>query len=325
MLRIPFLIATLALAGGDPYGDRPRHPLAPSLPLLSEKENAKLEAVVERFIRLEMGNLPKSQEQEAKDALYRLGPESIFALVDGFNRAARVESSCATVTIGKKIESIVRTSSDLEMIQYVRENLGVGLDKSGKRPLPVTNSLHNVQTVCLLRQGELLRKGVTVASAPRKSPNVSAMSMAELEKASRRERGETLKKVLTEIEKRDTAQTPAILGKAMSTGDPEGRKLAKVLLLKYAEKQSPTALKTLLKHDSPAVRAAAAHTVGSKGLRYGDELIALLTDDDATVQQTAHAALVQISGGRDFGPRPGASYGDRTTAAQQWRQWWQGQ
>ncbi len=325
MLRIPILIATLALAGGDRYADRPRHPIAPSLPLLSEKENAKLEAVVDRFIRLEMGNLPKSKEQEAKNAIYRLGPEAIFALVDGFNKAARVESSCATVTIGKKIESIVRSSTDLELIQFVRENLGAGLDKSGKRPLPVTNSLRNVQTVCLLRKGELLRRGITVAAAPRKAPDVSAMSMAELEKAVTRQRGATLKKVLTEIEQRDTAQTPAILGKAVSGKDPEGRKLAKVLLLKYAEKQSPTALKVLLKHDSPVVRAAAARTVGSKRLRYGDELIALLTDDDRSVQQAAHAALVQIAGGRDFGPRPGASFGDRNTAAQKWRQWWQSQ
>src|SRR5437763_1060608 len=111
MLRIPLVVAALALAGGDPYADRPRHPLAPSLPQLTEKENAKLEAVVDRFIRLEMGQLPKAQEQEAKDAIYRLGPEAIFALVDGFNRAARVESSCATVTIGKKIETIIRHSS----------------------------------------------------------------------------------------------------------------------------------------------------------------------------------------------------------------------
>ncbi len=325
MLRIPFLIATLALAGGDPYADRPRHPLAPSLPLLSEKENAKLEAVVDRFIRLEMGQLPKSQEQAAKEAIYRLGPEAIFALVDGFNRAARVESSCATVTIGKKIESIVRSSNDLELIQYIRENLGTGLDKAGKRPLPVTNSLRNVQTVCLLRKGELLRRGITVASAPKRAPDVSAMSMSALEKAATRERGESLKKVLTEIERRQATQTPAILGKAVSGADPEGRKLAKVLLLKYADQQSPTALKTLLKHDSPAVRAAAARTIGSKGLRYGDELIALLTDADTSVRQAAHAALVQISGGMDFGPRPGASYGDRSSAAQKWRQWWQGQ
>jgi hypothetical protein len=34
---------------------------------------------------------------------------------------------------------------------------------------------------------------------------------------------------------------------------------------------------------------------------------------------------VQISGGEDFGPSPGASFGDRATAVQKWRKWWQSQ
>src|SRR5438552_3811265 len=85
MLRVPLVLTALLVAGGD---DRPRHPLIPSLPLLSKEENAKLEAVVDRFIQHEIGKLPKSQEKQAKDDLYRLGPEAIFALVDGFNSAA---------------------------------------------------------------------------------------------------------------------------------------------------------------------------------------------------------------------------------------------
>jgi hypothetical protein len=324
MLRIPLVVAVLALAGGDRYADRPRHPLAPSLPQLTEKENAKLEAIVDHFIKLEIGGLPKSQEKEAKDAIYRLGPEAIFALVDGFNRAARVESSCATVTIGKKIETIIRQSNDIELITYIRENLGVGLDKTGKRPLPVTNSLRNVQTVCLLRKGEILRKGLSVTPLA-KIQAVTSMSLDELEKATSRERGEMLRKVLAEIGRRDNARSLAILSKVASAGDPEGRNLAKVVLAKYAEKQSPTALKTLLGHDSAPVRAAAARAVGSQKLRYGDELIALLADDDYDVQRAAHAALVQIAGGRDLGPQPGAGRAERTAAAQKWRQWWQGQ
>src|SRR5436305_12053276 len=127
-----FLVATvLLLAGGDPYADRPRHPLAPSLPVLTKEENARLDAVVDRFIQLEIGKLPKSQEKQAKEDLYRLGPEAIFALVDGFNRAAQMESSCATVTIGKKIEGIVRTTRDPDLVSFVRENVGAGVPDNG--------------------------------------------------------------------------------------------------------------------------------------------------------------------------------------------------
>jgi hypothetical protein len=317
------LATSLVLAGGD-YADRPRHPLIKSVPLLSKEENAKLDAVVERFIQLEIGKLPKSQEKQAKDDLYRLGPEAIFALVDGFNRAARMESSCATVTIGRKIEMIIRTSDDLDMVAYVRENLGAG-DKDGKRGLVVTNSLRNVQTACLFRKGELLRKGVTTGTAPAAGKALSSMSMTELDRAAGKERGERLEKVLIEVERRQSTQSPIILARVASGKDAEAVKLARLLLIKHAEKQSPTALKLLLKHDSAEVRAAAARAIGNKGLRYGEELIALLTDDDRGVHQAARAALVQFSDGRDFGPEPNASFGDRNTAAQKWRQWWQGQ
>jgi hypothetical protein len=314
----------MLVAGGDPYADRPRHPLVPSLPLLSPKENAKLDAVVDRFIQLEVGKLPKSEEKKAKDELYRLGPEAIFALVDGYNRAAQIESSCATVTIGKKIENIVRSTQDLDLVLYVRENLGAGLENNSKRPLPVLNSMRNVQTACMLRKGELLRKGVTT-QPPYTRLDVGSMSMSELEKAAARERGDMLKKVLTEVERRQGTDTAAILAKAVSGPDAEGRKLAKALLIKHAEKQSPTALKLLLKHESAEVRAAAARTVGSKGLRYGDELIDLLQDSDAGVQHAARGALVQLASGTDFGPSPGASATERAAATQKWRQWWQSQ
>lgn len=317
--------AAFMLAGGDPYADRPRHPLAPSLPILTKEENAKLEAVVDRFIQHEIGKLPKAQEKQAKDELYRLGPEAIFALVDGFNRAAQMESSCATVTIGKKIEGIVAGTNDIDLVTYVRENVGAGLAKDPKRPLPLVNSIRNIQTTCLLRKGEILRKGLAVGPGPAQPKGISAMSMAELEKAAARERGETLHKVLTEVEKRQSPQTPAILGKAASGADLEASKLARVLLLKHAEKQSPAQLKALLKHASAEVRAAAARTIGSKGLRYGDELIAVVQDDESVVHQAARAALVQLSGGMDFGPTPNASFGDRATAAQKWGQWWQDQ
>jgi hypothetical protein len=325
MVNAALLVSTLFLAGGDPYADRPRHPLAPSLPLLSKEENAKLEAVVDRFIQLEIGKLPKSQEKAAKDELYRLGPEAIFALVEGFNRAARIESSCAVVTIGKKIEGIVNGTRDVDLITYVRENVGAGLEKDGKRPLPTVNSIRNIQTACLLRRGELLRRGLANSAGPASLKSLGSMSMPELEKAGAKERGEALKKVLIEVERRQDSQTPAILGKVASSADAGASKLARALLVQYSEKQSPTQLKVLLKHESAEVRAAAARTIGAKGLRYGEELIALLQDEASVAQQAARAALVQLSGGMDFGPAAGASFGDRATAAQKWRKWWQEQ
>ena len=44
MRQIPSVIV---LAGGDPYADRPRSKVIPSLPELTAEENAKFEAVVD--------------------------------------------------------------------------------------------------------------------------------------------------------------------------------------------------------------------------------------------------------------------------------------
>jgi hypothetical protein len=325
MLALSFAAALLLFGGDDPYADRPRHPLAKSLPQLTKEETAKIDAVVDRFIQLEIGKLPKKEEKSAKDDLYRLGPEAIFSLVDGFNRAAMISSSCATVTIGKKIENIVAASSDLDLIAYVRENVGAGVDEATKKKLPLVNSIRNVHTTCLLRKGELLRNAANSAKSPTPGKAISLMSMAELEKAAGKERGEQLKKVLTEIERRQSERTPIILAKVASSGDTDVKKLARGLLVSYAEKQSPTQLKLLLKHDSGEVRAAAVKAVANKNLRWGDELIALLQDDDGGVQQAARGALVQMADGKDFGPAPNASTGDRAAAVQKWRTWWQGQ
>jgi hypothetical protein len=324
MLTCSFAVLLL-FAGGDPYADRPRHPLAKSLPLLTKEENAKIDAVVDRFIQLEIGKLPKKEEKSAKDDLYRLGPEAIFSLIDGFNRAAMMESSCATITIGKKIENIVTATSDVDVVLFVKENLGAGVDEATKKKLPLVNAIRNVNTACLVRNGELARKGISTGKNPTPGKALSSMSMAELEKAASKERGEQLKKVLTEVERRQSERTPLIIAKVAGNGDAEAKKIARAVLVGYAEKQSPTQLKTLLKHDSAEIRAAVAKAVGNKSLRWGDELIGLLQDDDGGVQQAARGSLVQLADGKDFGPEPNASASDRATAVQKWRTWWQGQ
>jgi hypothetical protein len=87
-------------------------------------------------------------------------------------------------------------------------------------------------------------------------------------------------------------------------------------------RQPPQKLKELLRHTRSEVKAAAAKEVGGRALRYGGELIALVGDSEPAVHQAARAALVRLSGGRDFGPEPDASFGDRDNAQQRWQEWW---
>jgi HEAT repeat protein len=74
-----------------------------------------------------------------------------------------------------------------------------------------------------------------------------------------------------------------------------------------------------------AGRRAAAAACGQKKAREAvGELIPLLEDPEAPVQQAAHQALRQITG-QDFGPEPDASREERRAAVQAWRDWWKKQ
>jgi hypothetical protein len=96
------LLLPLLLAAQDSnLGDRPRHPLAPSLPQLTKQEEARVDAIIERFIRADVGKTDKATLKTATAELNKLGPETIFNLIEAFNRVANLEESCPAVVIGK--------------------------------------------------------------------------------------------------------------------------------------------------------------------------------------------------------------------------------
>src|SRR5437762_13064835 len=91
--------AILALAltipiAAPPSEPRPASPFAPSLPQLTDEEEEKLDAVVQRFILSDIGKLTGREAEKAVAEFKSLGPEAVFALVRGLNRAANIESSC---------------------------------------------------------------------------------------------------------------------------------------------------------------------------------------------------------------------------------------
>src|SRR5262245_51018666 len=81
---------------------RKPHPLAPSLPQLSEAEEEQLDQIIERFIQTDIGKLRGDEAKRAIAEFNKLGPEAIFALIRGVNRAAEIEASCPVLIIGKK-------------------------------------------------------------------------------------------------------------------------------------------------------------------------------------------------------------------------------
>lgn len=302
--------ALLAIAG---IQDRERHPLAPSLPLLTKDEYKKIDTIIDRFIAYDTGKLKGAEGKKALDDFNKLGPESIFNLIDGLNRAANMEDSCPAVIIAKRVATILRASEDPMLLACAKDSIGA--DVKAKRHLGV---LKDLQFHILLRKSELQKRGITVATM--KTP--ANLSLTDLEKGISKESGNSLKSLLAEAERRNGAKAVDLLVLGIANPNADIAKFSQRLLTKNVQHQPGDVLKTLLKHERRDVRIAAAQVVGAKKLRYGAELIALLADGDDDVRQAARRALVQISGGLDHGPSPDASVDERESARGRWRDWW---
>jgi hypothetical protein len=290
--------------------DRERHPLAPSLPRLTDEESKKIDAVIDRLIQADIGKIRGDDAKKANDDFNRLGPEAIFNLIDGLNRAANMESSCPAVIIGKKVARVLSTSDDLELLQFAKENIGA--DVTAKRHL---NVLKDLQSLILFRKAAVQRTVAANGKAP------STMSLAELEKAIKKENGAKLKSMMMEAEKRQGPRAVDLLLMGVAHSDADIAKLSQGLLAKNLQHQSGDALKALLKHDRKDVRIGAAQAIGTKKLRYGAELIVLLQDGDDEVRQAGRSALKAIAG-VDHGPEPDADSEARLNAIERWLDWW---
>jgi HEAT repeat protein len=291
--------------------ERERHPFARSVPLLTVDEYAKIDTVIDRFIDYDVGKLKGDAGKKALDDFNRLGPESIFNLIDGLNRAANMESSCPAVIIGRKVAKVLSSTDDMDLLVFAKDNIGAGV--TAKRH---TNVLKDLQFSILLRKSSLQRQAKSGAKS------LGSSSLADLEKSASKERGPQLKAVLAEAEKRQGTKAVDILLMGVANADAEIAKLSQGLLAKNLQRQNSDTLKTMLKHDRREVRIGAAQAVGAKKVRLGSELIALLQDSDEDVRQAGRRALVQLAGGGDYGPSVDANSSERQSAVERWRDWW---
>jgi hypothetical protein len=300
------------------YKGAPRqpNPLAPSLPVLTEAEYAEIEGVIDRFILYDTGKLKGAEGNKAFSDFKALGAEAILPLIDGFNRAANLQHSCPAVIIGKKLARLLGASQDTELLTYARENIGAGV--TATRHMGVVKDL---RLGCMLRKTSVLRAQALASLGPGQKPLIS-MSVGELVDASRAELGSNLKKVLGELGKRPGKQAFDTLALAAAKEDKEIQPLARSLLVRQLYRSSTKVLKEKLQDERPAVRAAAVAVVTVRKLPWGFELINMLEDRDSQVAQGVRTALVQLAGGRDFGPDVSASASERAAAVSRWREWW---
>src|SRR5437588_11888290 len=196
-------LALAALVAGDPPAGkdapRERHPLAPSLPLLTEQEEARIERTIDRFIAYDIGQLRGAEGIKALNDLKRLGPEPMPSLIDGLNRAANFEHSCPAVVIARKLASLLNASNDPELLDFARENIGAGV--TARRHLGVIKDL---RVACMLRKSALQRQALAAGTqAAPGQQSLRGLSLSELVAAAGSERGPRLKLVLVDPEQRN--------------------------------------------------------------------------------------------------------------------------
>jgi hypothetical protein len=320
-----FLTLTLAaFLSGDPDTPRKPNPLAPSLPLLTDEEEEKLDATINRFIEADVGMLHGDDYKKALQEFDKIGPEGIPALIRGLNKAATIEGSCPAVVIAKKLAKMLNATKDRELLQFARENVGAGVGRTRHSAV-----LAELRVACVVRNGVLVREGKNKAATP-SSPGstdktLRSMSVGDLAAAAGSERGPRLKEVLRELETRRSEEAITALGAAAGSYEGDVRDLARDLLDKNLVRQGVRVIKERTKDDRAEVRSAAARVIGSKNLKLGGELIDLLGDDNAGVREAAHAALVKLSKGTDHGPAKDATAEERAAAVKKWRAWWEKQ
>jgi hypothetical protein len=289
--------------------------IAPSLPALTDEEEDKLESVIDRFIQQDIGTLRGAEAKKALVEFNKLGAEAIPALIRGMNKAAAIEDSCPALVIAKKLQRLLGASNDPELLQFAKENIGAGVKKS--RHL---GTLKELRLFCSVRKSQLDRQ-IAAGVVPVRS--VKTMSVAELASAAGSDRGERLKLVLMELEKRQGDEVIGALGSAAGGSYQEDiQKLARDLLYRNLSRQKEPIIREKLKDDRLEVRIVAARVAGEKKMRLGEELIGLLSDDEARVRDAAHLALVRLNNGTDLGPKDKASEEERSDAIRKWLDWW---
>jgi hypothetical protein len=307
------LTLTALLAGGDPPSTKPRepNPFAPSLPLLTDEEEARLDEIIQQWIKYDTGRLGGAEAKKARQDFERLGPEAIPALIRGMNEAARIEDSCPAVTIAKKLYRMLSVTDDTELLQFARENIGAGITQS--RHLGV---LRDLRLACTLRKNQLMRLAAAGPKAPR------SMTTVELVQAAGSERGLRLKQVLTELEQRRGDEPINALAGAAASYETDVKEQARTLLASNLARQGSKVVQAKLTDERSEVRAAAARTAGQKFPKLGGDLIELLNDGEEEVRVAAHQALVRLNRGTDLGPTAQASETERSAAVEKWRSWW---
>jgi hypothetical protein len=317
LLALTWLLPSALWA--DKKETRKANPFAPSLRQLTDEEEEKIDRIIDQFIKYDTGRLPGKDGKKALTAFQLLGPDAIPGLIRGLNKAAQLEASCPALTIGKKLNRLLTASMDSKLLDFARENIGAGVERSSHQGL-----LRTLRVNCMVRKREVanaLAYSRTGKEPKKGEKSPRTMSVAELTNAVHKAKDTRLRSLLSELARRKGDDVVSALHSVAATKDGAEAPFARNLLTSNLSRLDATALKKKLEDDRIEVRAAAARAAAKKGLAFGDKLISLLRDNSPVVRKAAHQALVKLSKGTDYGPKENASEGDREEVIKKWQAW----
>jgi HEAT repeat protein len=282
--------------------DRPRlvgasGDLPDSVPSLPPQEERRLDTVVNRFIRYDIGRLRGLEGQRALLDFRRLGPEAIPALVRGLNKSCMIEASCPCLVIRARLTHLLQTCRDPELLIKARDNIGRGV----VRPVHLYH-LTALRQLCEQRletSRELLRERIPQLIGALKAPTPAVRReaantlgcigrdahpaapalVAVLRDADPQVRGRA-GRALAEIGPR---AVPLLLDAARTIKEPEARALAYLALAESRPLSAATvrALAADVKATRPELRAPAHLALARIGTASIPHLVAALREGDA--------------------------------------------
>ena len=308
-----FLLILLIMGQtGQIQAKREPHPLAPSLPLLSEAEEARYDKIVNQFIKYDLGQLPGAEGLKAKNDFLKLGSESIPALFRGLQSSAKLEHSCPVAMISQKLKSFLLKSEDDELLDYARDELTTALE--GSRHAPLLQDM---------RLGVTLKRKVVLANKPKAPKWLLEMTVPEMLKSLREEENQQKHKLMAqELGRRGDHESLQGLGLFAVSFYPEVKEPSIKLLKEKMRKLKNSELQEFLMDPNTLLRQKAAEAIGEiKAIKGAEDLVPLLSDSNAGVRKAAREALMKIADGKDFGPVDYSNPENVKKSQSNWKQW----
>jgi len=304
------ILLFLVAADETPKPRKP-HPLAPSIPELTEEEEEKIDAIIDKFILVDTGKLKGAEAVKVLKEFEALGPEAIPALLRGLNRAAEIEHSCPALIIAKKLSKMLLGSKDVDLLDMARQEIGAGVEASRHKGI-----LGDLRVSVNTHRNGLLKQGIT-GNSPQ------SMQTPQLIEAVNKEKGSKLRPLMLELSTRKGDEPlKAFIGVAESSDDKQMQQLARNLIASKLGGETADKLRQRAKDENAEIRLGAVTVISTKSVPLGDVLIECLVDKDDRVRTLAHQTLVKWNRGTDLGPSPGASGSEIEKSLGDWKNWW---